>query len=96
MSITENDCDPFALARTEDDAEILSLFREWHAGMKGLNGQRPPGETENEYDDPWPKEAIEGLRAIAAREGGQWALRSSSYRKPGSSTGKALIREAPS
>ena len=44
-----DDRDPFALARQgEDDAEILLLFRQWHAGMQGLNGERPPEETDEE------------------------------------------------
>jgi hypothetical protein len=43
--------DPFALGGDQrDDAALLTLFREWRAGMRDIEGPRPAGETEDQYD----------------------------------------------
>src|SRR5438477_101668 len=43
--------DPFALGGDQrDDAALLTLFREWRAGMQDIEGPRPAGETEDQYD----------------------------------------------
>ena len=35
--------------RYDDDAALLGLFREWRAGMRDIEGQRPAEETDDEY-----------------------------------------------
>ena len=43
--------DPFALGGDQrDDAALLTLFREWRAGMRDIEGPRPAEETEDQYD----------------------------------------------
>ena len=43
--------DPFALGGDQrDDAALLTLFREWRAAMRDIEGPRPAGETEDQYD----------------------------------------------
>jgi hypothetical protein len=43
--------DPFALGGDQrDDAALLTLFREWRAGMRDIDGPRPAEETEDQYD----------------------------------------------
>src|SRR6266513_2616478 len=47
----ELESDPFALGGDQpDDAALLTLFREWRAGMRDIEGPRPAGETEDQYD----------------------------------------------
>ena len=46
-----NTPDPFALGGDQrDDAALLTLFREWRGGMRDIEGPRPAGETEDQYD----------------------------------------------
>ena len=46
-----NTPDPFALGGDQrDDAALLTLFREWRAGMRDIEGPRPAEETEDQYD----------------------------------------------
>src|SRR6266480_4371570 len=48
---SELESDPFALGGDQpDDAALLTLFREWRAGMRDIEGPRPAGETEDQYD----------------------------------------------
>jgi hypothetical protein len=43
--------DPFAFGGDQrDDAALLTLFREWRAGMRDIEGERPAEETEDQYD----------------------------------------------
>ena len=43
--------DPFALGGDQrDDAALSTLFREWRAGMRDIDGPRPAEETEDQYD----------------------------------------------
>src|SRR5712672_2911849 len=49
-NMTDNH-DPFALGGDQrDDAALLTLFREWRAGMRDIESPRPAGETEDQYD----------------------------------------------
>src|SRR5947208_2293781 len=49
LSMT-TDNDAFAFAGRGDDDALLSLFREWRAGMRDIEGQRPADETDDQYD----------------------------------------------
>ncbi len=49
--MTTDNHDFFALGGDQpDDAALLTLFREWRAGMRDIEGPRPAGETEDQYD----------------------------------------------
>ena len=49
--MTTDNHDPFALGGDQrDDAALLTLFREWRAGMRDIEGPRPAEETEDQYD----------------------------------------------
>src|SRR5438552_3528245 len=48
---SDSESDPFALGGDQrDDAALLTLFREWRAGMQDIEGPRPAGETADQYD----------------------------------------------
>jgi hypothetical protein len=47
--MTTDNHDFFALGGGQrDDAALLTMFREWRAGMRDIEGPRPAGETD--YD----------------------------------------------
>ena len=47
-----NTPDLFALGGDQrDDAVLLTLFREWRAGMRDIEGPRLAEETEDQYDN---------------------------------------------
>src|SRR5437773_1490128 len=49
--MTTDNHDPFALGGDQrDDAALFTLFREWRAGMRDIEGPRPAEETEDQYD----------------------------------------------
>src|SRR6266576_5910933 len=49
--MTTDNHDFFALGGDQrDDAALFTLFREWRAGMRYIEGPRPAEETEDQYD----------------------------------------------
>ena len=50
--MTTDNHDFFALGGDQpDDAALLTLFREWRAGMRDIEGPRLAEETEDQYDN---------------------------------------------